>query len=123
MEAKLDELLRAVEQARADFIGIEHLTEEEIEDIRARLEKENDPEGKKASSPSRHGAIAFPALGHVNLSRGWAMDTPSQDDAVAENQHRAKPADRRSYYISHGPRTERNTQVIGINGAVIASRW
>ncbi|MBB4320687.1 low affinity Fe/Cu permease [Agrobacterium tumefaciens] len=49
MEAKLDELLRAVEQARADFIGIEHLTEEEIEDIRARLEKENGPEGEKPS--------------------------------------------------------------------------
>lgn len=32
MEAKLDELLRAVEEARADFIGIEHLTEAEIED-------------------------------------------------------------------------------------------
>ena len=41
MEAKLDELLRAVEQARGDFIGIEHLTENEIEEIRARLEKEN----------------------------------------------------------------------------------
>ncbi|CUX56477.1 MULTISPECIES: low affinity iron permease family protein [Agrobacterium] len=54
MEAKLDELLRAVEQARADFIGIEHLTEEEIEDIRARLEKENGPEGEK---PSPHHAM------------------------------------------------------------------
>lgn len=55
MEAKLDELLRAVEQARADFIGIEHLTAEEIEDIRARLEKENGPEGEK---PSPHHAMA-----------------------------------------------------------------
>ncbi|OAE47958.1 low affinity iron permease family protein [Agrobacterium tumefaciens] len=41
MEAKLDELLRAVKKARGDFIGIEHLTENEIEEIRARLEKEN----------------------------------------------------------------------------------
>lgn len=55
MEAKLDELLRAVEQARADFIGIEHLTEEEIEEIRARLEKENGPESDK---PSPHHAMA-----------------------------------------------------------------
>ncbi|MDP9857611.1 low affinity iron permease family protein [Agrobacterium sp. CCNWLW71] len=54
MEAKLDELLRAVEQARADFIGIEHLTEEEIEDIRARLEKEN---GSKGEKPSPHHAM------------------------------------------------------------------
>ncbi len=55
MEAKLDELLRAVEEARADFIGIEHLTEAEIEDIRARLEKENGSEGEK---PPPHHAMA-----------------------------------------------------------------
>lgn len=54
MEAKLDELLRAVEKARADFIGIEHLTEEEIEDIRARLERENGPDGDK---PPPHHAM------------------------------------------------------------------
>ena len=40
MQAKLDELLRAVDQARGEFIGIEHLTENQIEEIRAALEKE-----------------------------------------------------------------------------------
>ncbi len=40
MQAKLDELLRAVENAREQFIAIEHLTDKEIEDIRAALEKE-----------------------------------------------------------------------------------
>lgn len=40
MQAKLDELIRALEAARGDFIGIEHLTDHEIEDIRARLEEE-----------------------------------------------------------------------------------
>jgi len=40
MQAKLDELIRAVEQARGQFIGIEHKTEREIEQIRADLEKE-----------------------------------------------------------------------------------
>lgn len=39
MQAKLDELLRAVRSARGDYIGIEHLTDEEIEKIRERLEK------------------------------------------------------------------------------------
>src|ERR1044072_6154327 len=34
MQAKLDELLRAVSKARAEFIGIEHLTEKKIEEIR-----------------------------------------------------------------------------------------
>ena len=40
IQAKLDELLRAMEQARSGFVGIEHLTDEEIEQIRSALEKE-----------------------------------------------------------------------------------
>ena len=40
IQAKLDELLRAMEQARSGFVGIEHLTDEEIEQIRTALEKE-----------------------------------------------------------------------------------
>jgi len=41
MQAKLDELLRAVDKARAQFIGIEHLTDTQIEEIRTALEKES----------------------------------------------------------------------------------
>ena len=40
IQAKLDELIRAVETARNQFIGIEHLTDDEIEAIRAALESE-----------------------------------------------------------------------------------
>jgi low affinity Fe/Cu permease len=40
MQAKLDELLRSVGKARDRFIGVEHLTEREIELIRAALERE-----------------------------------------------------------------------------------
>src|SRR4051794_21695884 len=40
MQAKLDEMLRALEEAREQFIGIEHLTDQQIEDIRAALERE-----------------------------------------------------------------------------------
>jgi low affinity Fe/Cu permease len=40
MQAKLDELIRAVDTARAQFIGIEHLTDREIEKIRSDLEHE-----------------------------------------------------------------------------------
>jgi low affinity Fe/Cu permease len=40
MQAKLDEMLRALEKAREQFIGIEHLTDRQIEDIRAALERE-----------------------------------------------------------------------------------
>jgi low affinity Fe/Cu permease len=39
MQAKLDELLRAVDKAREQFIGLEHLTDEQIELVRAALEK------------------------------------------------------------------------------------
>jgi low affinity Fe/Cu permease len=40
MQAKLDELIRAVETAREQFIGIEHLTDLEICEIRDALEEE-----------------------------------------------------------------------------------
>ena len=39
MQAKLDELLRAVDKAREQFIGIEHLTDDQIELVRTALER------------------------------------------------------------------------------------
>src|ERR1041384_3669985 len=56
MQAKLDELLRAVGRAREQFIGIEHLTDQQIELVRAALEKhakeakERQP-GKQKTAP------------------------------------------------------------------------
>ena len=49
MQAKLDELLRAVTKARDQFIGVEQLTEREIEMIRRALERE-------AKNPDKKGA-------------------------------------------------------------------
>jgi low affinity Fe/Cu permease len=40
MQAKLDEILRAIKDARSEFIGIEHLTDVQIEQIRTALEQE-----------------------------------------------------------------------------------
>jgi low affinity Fe/Cu permease len=40
MQAKLDELIRAVTEARAQFIGIEHLPDKRIVEIRDELEAE-----------------------------------------------------------------------------------
>lgn len=40
IQAKLDELIRAVTDARNDFIGIEHLTEADLERVKAVLERE-----------------------------------------------------------------------------------
>ena len=40
LQAKLDELIRATQAARNEFIGIEHLSDTEVERIRAALERE-----------------------------------------------------------------------------------
>lgn len=40
IQAKLDELIRSVDSARNQFIGIEHLTDREVEAIRKALEDE-----------------------------------------------------------------------------------
>ena len=44
IQAKLDELIRAVTDARNEFIGIEHLTETDLERLKAMLEREYDSE-------------------------------------------------------------------------------
>ena len=54
MQAKLDELLRAVEGAREKFIGIEHLTSHEVEVIRAALESEIVDDAGHAINKSLH---------------------------------------------------------------------
>lgn len=46
MQAKLDEIIRALEDARSQFIGIEHQTDTEIQKIREDLEDECDEGGK-----------------------------------------------------------------------------
>jgi low affinity Fe/Cu permease len=51
IQAKLDELIRAVGHARNEFIGIEHLTEAELDQIRKVLE------GAAGAEPSRHAAL------------------------------------------------------------------
>ena len=52
MQAKLDELLRAVDKAREQFIGIEHLSEKQVEEIRDALERETGAKGEKNDKKS-----------------------------------------------------------------------
>jgi low affinity Fe/Cu permease len=52
MQAKLDELIRAVRDARNEFIGIEHRTDREVEAIRTALEAD------VAAHPGGHGRAA-----------------------------------------------------------------
>lgn len=53
IQAKLDELLRAIDNARNDYVGIEHLTDVELEEILRDTERdacgdfEDDPEGRR----------------------------------------------------------------------------
>lgn len=56
MQAKLDELIRAIKDARNEFVGIEHLTDHEIEAIRAALEQSvgADQEGHLRQTSIRH---------------------------------------------------------------------
>ncbi len=58
MQVKLDELIRAAEAARNDFIGIEHLTDAELCKIRDVLEQNEDGAGKNDRTASRADVIA-----------------------------------------------------------------
>jgi low affinity Fe/Cu permease len=51
IQAKLDEIIRAMDSARSQFIGIEHHTDKEIQGIREELEKECGEDGKDGKPP------------------------------------------------------------------------
>lgn len=55
IQAKLDELIRASEGARDEFIGIEHLTDRDIKRILEKLEREC---GSSADSRSKAASVA-----------------------------------------------------------------
>jgi low affinity Fe/Cu permease len=52
IQAKLDELMRAIPKARPEFIGIEHLTDAEICAIRDALEHEESGRHTAANGPN-----------------------------------------------------------------------
>jgi low affinity Fe/Cu permease len=53
VQAKLDELIRAVAEARDDFIGIEHLSTTELQAILAEIEREvQQIDGKASTGPA-----------------------------------------------------------------------
>jgi low affinity Fe/Cu permease len=57
MQAKLDELIRAVKEARGQFIGIEHRTDKEIQEIRTLLEEESLKEEEQ--NPTKPGSNTY----------------------------------------------------------------
>jgi low affinity Fe/Cu permease len=53
IQAKLDELIRALQGARNEFIGIEHLTEMDLRSILEALERTTGDEKHKSAAISR----------------------------------------------------------------------
>ena len=53
LQAKLDELIRAVDTARNEFIGVEHLSERELRAVLFGLERDYGVEGHHAASVRR----------------------------------------------------------------------
>jgi len=53
MQAKLDEILRALDKARVEFVGIEHLTDTQIGEIRTALERDIEDENDKNRTTGR----------------------------------------------------------------------
>lgn len=53
MQAKLDEILRALDKARVEFVAIEHLTDVEIEKIRDALEADIQHGGERTKTTGR----------------------------------------------------------------------
>ena len=83
LQAKLDELIRALEGARNHFIGIEHMTDREIEKIRKELEAECDG-GRRAPSHEIDRAHARPPL-----SRGLVGATGFEPATCGTQNRRA----------------------------------
>ena len=53
IQAKLDELIRSIQHARNEFIGIEHLAEVDLRKILASLEKDAGNEQEKSAALAR----------------------------------------------------------------------
>ena len=57
LQAKLDELLRAVDGARQhDFVGVEHLTDDQIEKVRDIVEKDSRSNHRRNGDSTSHGS-------------------------------------------------------------------
>ena len=53
IQAKLDEVIRAIDGARNEFIGIEHLSEMQLDEIRREIEKDYGDESKRHKAIER----------------------------------------------------------------------
>ncbi len=58
IQAKLDELIRALPKARNEFVGIEHLSDAEVEAIRTALEAEIQQRKAEEETSVRHRSVS-----------------------------------------------------------------
>ncbi|MBN9061692.1 MAG: hypothetical protein BGP06_20925 [Rhizobiales bacterium 65-9] len=70
IQSKLDEIIRAVDQARNEFIGIEHFTEEELEEIRVACENAAGAEAGGASKSLERLRNSFARLSAASRTAG-----------------------------------------------------
>jgi low affinity Fe/Cu permease len=73
IQAKLDELIRA-SAAQNAFIGIEHLTEEEVEEIRARCERRAREQGRQTEPGDKMQVAAAVAQERANRRANAAAE-------------------------------------------------
>ena len=116
MQAKLDELLRAVDKAREKFIGIEHLTDQQIELVRTALERyAKDAAGQgrdRATTPSTGCSSASDQLAAARLvallfelAIGF-VDRPQQLVEMRRLLDRPDAVERRTEHIEVATREE-----------------
>lgn len=86
VQTKLDELIRS-SHARNTFIGIEHLTDDDLGLLRAGLEKLAETRGDKDAIP--HLRRSFD---HIRDGRKQKAETARAADAAASGTHQHKPA-------------------------------
>jgi len=91
IQAKLDELIRAG-RAENTFIGIEHLTEEEVNEFRMKCEKAAKEHDQRHTSRSRK--IAEERAAEARET-GEAAEAKQQKKRAAATQKAAKPAIRK----------------------------
>lgn len=78
IQAKLDEILRSTAEARSQFVGIEHMTDLEISQLKAALEREVLQVSK--GEPDDDGQPTVEEL--LNIGREEGGDAPAADRAA-----------------------------------------
>ena len=84
IQAKLDEILRAIDEARSGFVGIERLEETQIEQIRQALERE------VIAANAEQAALAASAGASVDELLAGRGDPPAQGTKRPRKTRRAK---------------------------------